>query len=1159
MKSPLLVPMNLLAVPVGDMGHRPPDLAPVPRSEDGFRNWYRQPQKFLPFEREPLPQLQPGIHLHWALPQAVLTTSFGEDDEKGEQAFIPNRWIVLRIETDGRSQYAAGEPAIRAWLIESDYLSDKHEECGTPFPFIGGSAAPQPGLGTARCGYVGRSIDLSARLEDRGPSEKPVWEETHPHYRFALTASGWGDLTFSHYYPACRNILGFHDDLAGVHEDASLSYLVAGWYSDPACDLLTAAQKGGKSSDTSIADRMANLSWHYPQIDRETPPDGVLLHGGVTGLTMADVTLKKMSGAPAKLPNIAIGGSAAEAFVAALRIGQDPDPDLERVLCAFFHDQAGQVGKLRELDELILRQRFSPLPGGARWQIGRKEGAENPEGGALPAGLSSLLMNLNEQQLILDRHLRDLEGARKRLFGAWSAWAALQTGPPMSRPHRSVIEEALSAVELVTVSALQAARDLDKTKMELDAALERNPDLDLTDVVAGHFLTPKDPYVVIDDQDPTRRDRSRPKRPIRDEGQTELLRCRMLRDVISGLELLGPVDRKWFEADLPAANVDPSLVGPDLAGCLTLLARELRCLDHTATGWIGTGSTMEQRELLGRLVESLNSEAAHDLHRMSWTGTPPDPGAVTHWDRDTTAGMPVFLKWQVRWMPAGYSGIADRHAYLQGAVPLSVISGEKLAANLHRFTGEAGNRQEVSFSRIETARVLGAPFAGFNELLQSTTLGLFVPPVDPVKDEIDTAVWDALGRLPQPTLHLPNFPFHPFREGGLRLHSLHLVDAFGRQTQVLSRDTAKGVNVAVAAAAGPADGGHDLVLERALLQPARLELSWLGREGRGSSPVHGWVVPNYLQKSFDIFAFDGAALGTLESVLPSPGKKTIQSRVTFKWRPKPGTTLLAGNIADEVLRQFVLLLTEFSADEGQAFLELSDFVLASTVDRPTGEDPSLGVLVGRPLAVVRAQLSLELFGLPHGRCVIAGGSARFDTGEIGQESAEVILGDSSEARDGLLGVIYDDHLIARSGAPMRLGPNSRIRYDETVSVKLDGTPEPLILLMQAGSRVHAKTELLPKTHTELEQVALQESAQLRDHYIRVAPVIAGHAEKDMLDMPRPSDAFGKWSFATGPLIDWLPVRSVGDAVLFDSEQILSEGWLRLQRTPPSQVKGEQDE
>lgn len=135
-----------------------------------------------------------------------------------------------------------------------------------------GSTAARPGNRALRlCGAVDRSVCPLGG--SRAVGETSLGGDTSAlplrAYRIRL-----GDLTFSHYYPACRNILGFHDDLAGVHEDASLSYLVAGWYSDPACDLLTAAQKGGKSSDTSIADRMANLSWHYPQIDRETPPTG---------------------------------------------------------------------------------------------------------------------------------------------------------------------------------------------------------------------------------------------------------------------------------------------------------------------------------------------------------------------------------------------------------------------------------------------------------------------------------------------------------------------------------------------------------------------------------------------------------------------------------------------------------------------------------------------------------------------------------------------------------------------------------------------------------------------------------------------------------------------------------------------------------------------
>ena len=87
---------------------------------------------------------------------------------------------------------------------------------------------------------------------------------------------------------------------------------------------------------------------------------------------MADVTLKKMSGAPAKLPNIAIGGSAAEAFRCCAAHGQD----LTRSGCSVPSSMTRQdrLENCRELDELMLE-----IQGSAHCPVGHGRLGERRE------------------------------------------------------------------------------------------------------------------------------------------------------------------------------------------------------------------------------------------------------------------------------------------------------------------------------------------------------------------------------------------------------------------------------------------------------------------------------------------------------------------------------------------------------------------------------------------------------------------------------------------------------------------------------------------------------------------------------------------------------------------------------------------------------------
>jgi hypothetical protein len=70
-----------------------------------------------PFEDRGL-QLQAGVHLHWALPDALTrgylprNASGSEDERSIIFPYVPNRWLVTRTDASRRRQ----------WVVESDYL-----------------------------------------------------------------------------------------------------------------------------------------------------------------------------------------------------------------------------------------------------------------------------------------------------------------------------------------------------------------------------------------------------------------------------------------------------------------------------------------------------------------------------------------------------------------------------------------------------------------------------------------------------------------------------------------------------------------------------------------------------------------------------------------------------------------------------------------------------------------------------------------------------------------------------------------------------------------------------------------------------------------------------------------------------------------------------
>ena len=341
--------------------------------------------------------------------------------------------------------------------------------------------------------------------------------------------------------------------------------------------------------------------------------------------------------------------------------------------------------------------------------------------------------------------------------------------------------------------------------------------------------------------------------------------------------------------------------------------------------------------------------------------------------------------------------------------------------------------------------------------------------------------------------------FFPVRAGALRLVNLYIVDTFG-ETRKLFDSTgsmAQMPTIISSVTLPPPPLDYHTSFSPRLVQPARLNFDWQPADSAASGPVCGWIVANFLEKSFAVFSASGAPLGALESVLPALGEKTIKSNVTFHWRPIPGSTLAVEKIGNKRLRNFVGLVTTFTADEGQAFLELVDLVLRRTEARVPAEDPAMAVLLGRPLALVQASLDLEIQGLPAGYWKTDGDALKFETEDFEKLSVPVRLGGMSLPSDGLVGYLLEngDCFFASEGATRRLGKNSHINYDQALTVAFKPTPTPtpkptptptdnppssLTLLMDASARVHATTGILPRHFIQLPPEAAKQLDLIRE-------------------------------------------------------------------------------
>ncbi len=475
---------------------------------------------------------------------------------------------------------------------------------------------------------------------------------------------------------------------------------------------------------------------------------------------------------------------------------------------------------------------------------------------------------------------------------------------------------------------------------------------------------------------------------------------------------------------------------------------------------------------------------------------------------------------------------------LEGATIIAPLSGDQLAANLHDYTKTDGEENDILES-IDQTQALGQSLGGFNDLLLRRTLGLCLPPVDPISKQLDSRIWEAIGEIPQSVMPVDG-AFLPVRAGALKLLNLCIVDSFG-QTRELVNDSgtasAPQPRVIASAAMSPPAAGYDAGFSRKLVPPARLNFDWQPAAEKAPGPICGWIVPNFLDKSFAVFSARGMPLGVLESVLPTLAKKSIGSEMRFKWLPVPGSALAIEEIENLRLQRFVKLVTSFTADEGQAFLELADLVLRRTVGRVPAEDPAMAVLLGRPLALVHASLGLEV-PEPPGYWK-ANGEWKFESEDFEKLRVPVLLGGMKLPSDGLVGYMADDDesaFFASEGATRRLGSKKKVKYRQGLSVACaDELPVSLTLLMDTSAPVHASTGILPRHRVSLPAEAAQLASLIDEFYVGVAPVLSARPRESAAEpvMPQPSDAFGQWSWATRPDLrntppTWHDIRPADD-------------------------------
>ena len=958
---------------------------------------------------------------------------------------------------------------------------------------------------------------------------------------------------------------------------------------------------------SSLSDWLEAQNWRCDALDGDTPrpdvrpPWRIVCHGTVRSVRWRgpeeDHFRPAETDGPAKRDSevfpidpenapphrVSIGQAPSEAL-AALVVPGAIEQDL---LAALQEGVLGQPVTRAQLHAELHTRRFEGVDGETRYTTQADEAQSSPgqapaRAPAPTADLLDAVGKLNVDQARLATATRKLNAARSQLRGLWKLEAAsLEAGGGSSEAdygaQRRVFASVVDRLAEDRHEALRrrdqrlAAGDTECAAGDLATAMNAAAvPFRLTSTSTEPFFQALEPVIAI--AGPAARVRNAAPRP-------GIAPCRLRGDVIATLRATSTTGRE--------VTID----GHDMIDACGLPANQKFDALHTdlLAEALLRDAEMVSAERLAKLVT--DREDAIDAVRDARSAMPDATAFDFRWQG--APWIPLALVWDIGWEPDYavendtplQNDLIDAHWTLKD-------EGEDLQA-LGQFTAPA---PELSFkghavlSRSQFDRLK----VGLREIRADH------PVVEAIEDEwacyqrlagLDAALtgrrtspelppfnfeaWfeSANGELvleSEDALHLsdaspgaaPSWPqstpFLPIRSGRLRLRHLAIVDAFGQTRKILTDQIRAGNATPRNRASQGIRTSEDSTDFSArpqprLTQPARLRFDWT--EGEAAGPVAGWVVVNWLEQAFGLYAADGRPVAVLQKRL---GGASASSAFISVPVPGEAVTPRPDRIEDPDLRYFHEWALGLSPRAGTLLFNLVGEAVEAADERVPEDDPAVSLLMGRPLALARADLGLDLMGLPQSRPSLKqtddGKSYEIETHGLEQVRWPVRLGGARLRNDGLVG--FFDRTDVASGAFAVTQESTRdalpegfTRQDLRVTA---AATKGVLMLMDPQARVHATTGILPRRHIALPDEIERGAGRVRDVFFQTAPVL-GFSADAVPAMPVPSDDFGEWSWAWRPDVSTTAtdpnlIRAAERGGFTGSWPNIAEGWLKLRTT-----------
>ena len=1143
-----------------------------------------------PFQNENL-LLKAGIHLHWSLPDALTKAQYVRDASgTGRQVFppVPNRWLVTRCDSNNRVQ--------KEWVVESDFLHPKYKATDDALlnaaaSVVDGVAVPyQPEQGQP-FRFMGRSVDVSR------------YTTSNPHtYYPELTAVGYGEPTFAAFYPNCYSVFGFFDEEYSGRSDGRLYYLI-GWYSNQAQDVLRTHAK----SEEELKDI---FKWTIAP-ERQPFPTRMLCYARLElGTPAPKLRSSKVTVAVGNTGTEALSACLTTKLLGAKKVVED---HLEAMhMSATLGHRQLDVGP--KFSEARHEKGFMAVSGGSLWTVraasdddAAADATETPAQITLPPELGSLLNNLNKRQSDYDRAWQQIESERVQLFSDWYKYMLCAYPPEDTRDAYPDVDlvakyigtrsESLEAriaragkikvttvdkgrVEASDTSASaragfkSAAATLAIAINNLQAFIDKSEDgsnYKLKETSGPRYWQPTEPSILLNGE--------LAEASIRHGHDTrgqELLKTQLFTGTDGAIDVTNQNWREKIRKKL-AEIADPK---NDFAF-------------STWTGqpwnpflleWVVEVSPLANKSNIdpttGRFPENFITDnyqlAENDVDLSLKPGKDATTRAANlysgrsiltpHAAEQLVDQTEEYLEREV--LPkylgeANGPGSANGRAFLRDNMSGIEQWYRKRAKSVGLLAAEPEQNRDPNLTAFGALNALKKPqslsqsLSGFNDalLMHKQTPQLHI--ADPLGfDDYQTfanlvgvAVSNSIYSAPT-----PQNDFNPIRTGIMKIHRLRLVDTFGQ---------VKDLDVSKIQLSDPLDDGSAkpvVSLPPRLMQPARINFRWLAADGDeeemndhpATTPICGWVLANHLDNSLMVYDNQGRALGSV-----------MKKDAAAKWESAPGGLGVDSikDISNPHLQKIVRTILEWDHDSSNF---LDDFITAidSAVQNIEPENfthhQDLALLMGRPLALVRASVNLELKGLPAThqgwnefrqdmqRAMSDDQDGRGDDNGFTRVRFPIRIGEYKQFNDGTVGYWKekdgkyeddaffapqsDDKVRFKGARQTSTGPRhlKTHKTDPEAMVffqTVQAPPQILTLLMDPRGVVHATSGIVPAKAINIPPDQYAAALQAIEITFLSTPVLT---DAGKIHLPLPDEAGYQWSWLQQNLRhEWSEVSTRG--------------------------------